>query len=135
MTSCSCENGISIYAGRDSIVRFTLTTSDPVPSTPYDLTGAKAWLSVKAETIDSDSDALILKKNSLAGGGDSEIKIIDAEGGVLEVYFDYGDTDGWGEGDYWFDLVVENSDEKRIQAVLPSRFRVKYTVTKIDIGD
>jgi hypothetical protein len=132
MVECSCSGGISLYAGRDRTVKFTLTTSNPTPSTPYDLTGAKVWLSVKDETSDPDDEALILKRNDLAGGDATEINVTDPSGGILEVYFVPDDTNGWEEGDYWFDLVVENSSNKRMQAVPPSKFHVSYTVTKVD---
>lgn len=132
MTACSCSPGITLYAGRDYTAQFTLTTSNPSPSTPYDLTSAKAWLTVKDDTSDLDADALISKSNDLAGGSDSEILILSpATDGVLEVYFVPDDTNGWSEGTYWFDLVIENSAGKRVQAVAPSPFTVKYTVTKI----
>lgn len=133
MTTCSCTSGIEIFAGRDYTAQFTLTTSTPSPSTPYDLTDASIWLTVKDDTSDADADALITKRNDLAGGADAQIKVVSpATDGVLEVYFVPADTNGWSEGTYWFDLVVENSAGKRVQAVAPSRFKVKYTVTKID---
>jgi hypothetical protein len=132
MVTCACENGISLYAGRDRTVKFTLTTSNPSPATPYDLTGAKVWLSVKDETSDTDANALILKRNDLAGGDATEINVIDPSGGILEVYFVPADTNSLEEGDYWFDLVIENSSAKVMQAVPPSKFHVSYTVTKVD---
>lgn len=128
--SCDCPSVISIFAGRDYTAKFTLTTSDPSPSTPYDLTGAKAWLTVKEET-DADAATVIEKKNDLAGGDDTEINIIDPANGVLEVYFVPEDTSTLQDGGYWFDLVIENADGKTIQAVAPSRFNIKYTVTKL----
>jgi len=131
--SCDCPMGISIFAGRDETVKITLTTSNPSPSTPYDLTDAKAWLTVKGETSDLDTEALIFKRNDLAGGSDQEINILSpATDGIMEVYFVPSDTNGWSEGTYWFDLVVENAAGKRIQAIRPREFHVKYTVTKID---
>lgn len=128
--SCDCSSGISIFSGRDYTAKFTLTTNNPSPSTPYDLTGAKAWLTVKAET-DADAETVIEKKNDLAGGDDTEINIIDPTNGILEVYFIPVDTNTLQDGGYWFDLVIENADGKRIQAIIPSRFNIKYTVTKI----
>jgi hypothetical protein len=128
--SCDCPLGISIFAGRDYTAKFTLTTSNPFPSTPYDLTGARAWLTVKEET-DSDADTVILKRNYLAGGDNTEINIIDPSNGILEVYFIPDDTKTLQDGGYWFDLVIENADGKTIQAVAPSRFNIKYTVTKL----
>jgi hypothetical protein len=133
MVDCACSDGISIFPGRDYTAKITLTIDVPVPSTPLDLTGALLWLSVKDETSDSDADALILKRNTAAGGDDTEILIMDATNGDLEVYFVPDDTNGWSEGDYWFDLVVETSSIGRKQAVPPSCFHVGYTITKVDI--
>lgn len=128
--SCYECPSISIFAGRDQTVQFTLTTGE----VPYDLTGAKVWLTVKDETADPDSEALILKRSLDAGGADTEVNIVDAENGILEVYFVPADTVDLDTGDssaYWFDVVVENSEGKQIQAVQPSRFTVKYTVTRV----
>ena len=132
MTSCSCIDGVEVYAGRDYTLVFNLTKSTPVPSTPYDLTGAKIWFSMKDETNDADSDAVIYKRSTLAGGDSTEIEITDAPGGVCNVYIVPDDTKDLSEGDFWFDLVVENNSGKKMQAVAPSRFHVNYTVTKAD---
>lgn len=131
MAAGSGDNRILIYSGRDKTIKFTLTTSDPSPETPYDLSGAKVWLTVKDEMSDSDSQALASKRNDLAGGDATQVNITDPTGGELEVYFVPSDTVNL-KGDYWWDLVVENSSGKRMQAVPPSRFKVNITVTKLD---
>ena len=130
MTSCSCIEGLEIYPGRHYTLKFTLTTSTPLPATPLDLTDAKIWFGVKNETTDLDEDAIFLKKSLDAGGGPTEIAITDATGGICEVYILPADTDDLMEGDYWYDMVIENSSGKKMQAVAPSKFHVGFTVTK-----
>jgi hypothetical protein len=87
-------------------------------------------LSVKSTPDVADTEAILSKANAAAGGSDSEILITDATGGVLEVYFVPEDTQG-ENGDYWYDLVVENASGRRLQAIEPSRFSIKETITQL----
>lgn len=131
MTTCLCVDGVSVFSGRSHTIRFTLSTvTPPADAVPMDLTDASIWFSVKNSTSDDDSSARVYKRNLDAGGSDLEIKIIDATGGIMEVYITPSDTEDMSEGDYWFDVAVKNSSGVAIEAVSPSRFHVKYTVTK-----
>lgn len=130
-TPCVTDKEISVSAGRHHTATFTLTTSTPSAGTPMDLTGASVWFTVKRDIDDEDADAKVWKRNTVAGGGDSEIDVTDETGGVLDVYIVPADTEDL-DGAYWYDLVVENSSGRIIQAVEPSKFTVRNTVTKFD---
>ena len=122
MTTCDCEQSVAIYRKRDRTLRITITG-------PGDLTGAKIWFSVKRDLDDEDADALIVKKSANNGGDDTEAKVYDGENGIIEVYIVPDDTEEIDEGDYWFDVVIETSSGRRLEAVGPSRFRILQPVT------
>jgi len=128
---CSGGTSITVFAGRDYTASFTLTVSTSSGNVPYDLTGASVWFHVKNSQDDADTDALIQKRNTAAGGGDTEVLVTDATGGVLEVYILPTDTEEMS-GEYVYDLVVENSSGKISQAIEPSTFKVRGTVTNFD---
>lgn len=120
--TCDCEQSVAVYKKRDRTLRITLTG-------PGDITGAKIWFSVKKEKTDIDTDALITKKSLNNGGSDAQTMVTDGPNGVLEVYIVPDDTDHLAEGDYWFDVVIETSVGRRLEAVVPSRFRILQPVT------
>lgn len=71
--------------------------------TGFDLDGWSIVFSVKHKK--SDDDAVIEKKNALAGGGDSEIEIIDSDEGTLVVkILPLDTTDLQGDITYYYDL-------------------------------
>ena len=120
--SCDCEQSVAIYRKRDRTLRITITG-------PGDLTGAKIWFSVKRELGDDDADALIVKKSANNDGDDTQAKVYNGEDGIIEVYILPEDTEDIDEGDYWFDVVIETSSGRRLEAVGPSRFRIIQPVT------
>ena len=87
-------------------------------------------MTVKNTLDDLDESAILSKRNLAAGGDDTQILITDAEGGVLEVYILPDDTIG-KDGNYWYDLVIQVGG-KILQAVAPSQFNIKETVTNFD---
>jgi len=121
-----------VYKNRDQTLRFRLWSS-------VDLTGAKIWFSVKSTGKGvEDDDASIEKRSANNGGDDSQAKVItgwaqDSETGcyysVLEVYIKQVDTINMEVGDYVYDVVVENSSGRKLQAVEPAPFMVKQPVT------
>lgn len=133
--SCECMQNVAIYRKRDRTLRITVQG-------PGDLTGGKVWFSVKTRLDDLDVDALITKKNTAAGGDDSQAKItrpwvkdtdpesltFDMMVGIVEIYIEADDTEDIGEGDYWFDVVIEVNGRK-LEAVSPSKFRINQPVT------
>jgi len=126
MVDCTaCSQDIDVEKKRDKTVRVTLTTN----SAALDITGASIWFSVKSHLDDDDTDALITKKNLAAGGDDSQARVIDGAGGILEIYILPADTESFDAGDYWYDVVVETTVPRKLQAVAPSRFSVRQPVT------
>ena len=126
MTDCtSCTQNIEIEKNRDKTIKVTLEAN----GSAFDITGAKVWFSVKEELGDADVDALITKKNAEAGGDDTQAKVTDGTGGILEIYIDPADTETLDAGDYWFDVVIETTAPRKLQAVSPSRFSVRQPVT------
>jgi len=116
--SCDCvSQDIGLFQKRDQTVRITITG-------PGDLTGAKIWFSVKDDKADIDTDALITKKTANNGGTDLQAKVTDGPNGIVEVYIAKEDTAAIDPGDYWYDVVLENSSGKRMQGVTPSRFTI-----------
>lgn len=107
----------------------SLTIAYDTAGTPVGLTGAKLWFTVKTKTSDADVDAVIQKRNTAAGGGDTEIKVIDASGGHLEIYLVPADTDSMDPGIYIFDVQTILSDDKTY-TVLRGRISFKEDVTK-----
>jgi len=125
-TSCAaCSQEVIVDRNRDRDIKVTLQINGGV----FDISGFKVWFSVKSELDDPDSDALIFKRNAAAGGDDSQIKITDGPNGVLYVYIKPADTANMQAGDYWWDVVIETLVPKKLQAVLPSTFKVRETVT------
>jgi hypothetical protein len=84
---------------------------------------------VKRELGEPDTDALIIKRNTAAGGNDSQIKITDGPAGILYIYIKPADTVDLDAGDYWWDVVIESTIPKKMQAVSPSTFKIREVVT------
>jgi len=78
------------------------------------------------------------------GGGDDQAKVVQGYikdttvgsetynmmVGIVEVYLWEDDFDDIEPGDYWYDVVAENSSGRKFQAVAPSRFGVLRTITE-----
>jgi len=124
MTTCNtCSQVIDVFKKRNCIIRVTLTDSS-------DITGAKVWFSVKKGLLDADLDALILKKNGAAGGDDTQARVVDGPGGIIEIYLKPSDTEDIDAGDYWYDVVLETAAPLKVQLVDPSRFSLYDAVTQ-----
>lgn len=137
MASCSTTTGcgvseIKVYAGRDKTIRATITTDNPTIGSPFDLTDAKIWFGVKQSESDSDEDAVIMKNNTLAGGGDDEVFVSDPETGIMYIYIIPEDTIDLDSGTYTYDVVIEDSTGKKIEAIPPSRFVIMGTVVRAE---
>jgi len=97
-----------------------------------DLTGAKMWFTVKQRSSDPDANALISKKNTAAGGGDSEIRVTDAAAGRAEVYIVPDDTENMDPGIYVYDVQVTLADGKTY-TIVRDRITLKEDVTKAKV--
>jgi hypothetical protein len=96
---------------------------------PVDLTGAKITFTVKSKMGDPDDQSIFQKKDAAAGGGDTEIKILDAPGGSAEVYIVPADTLNVSPGNYMWDVQVTLANGKTY-TVLRGRVTFKEDVTK-----
>lgn len=125
-TSGCSSHAISVYEGRSKTLMFSLSTPGGIP---FDLAGVGVWFGVK-EGVSSE-ESVVLKRNALAGGSDSEIAISDPASGVLRVYILPSDTVDRGGEKYVYDLVIRDSSGNVFEAVPPSEFSVSHTVTQI----
>jgi len=73
---------------------------------------------VKAGIKDT-SGRLIIKKNSLAGGNDSEIKVLDNKGNIL-IIFTKEETEQFTAGDFLFEIEITSNLGKRYTVVRQS---------------
>lgn len=126
MVDCTaCTQEVEVEKKRNKTIKVTLESG----GSAFDITGAKVWFSVKAELDELDADALITKLNTAAGGDDTQARITDGTGGELEIYILPDDTEDIEAGDYWFDVVIETTAPRKLQAVSPSRFSIRQPVT------
>lgn len=121
----SCNYSVEVEKKRDKTIRVALE----INSVAFDVTGASVWFSVKENLDDLDADALITKENAAAGGDDTQANITDGTGGIIEIYIKPADTVDMEAGDYWYDVVIETTVPRKLQAVSPSRFSVLQPVT------
>jgi hypothetical protein len=92
---------------------------------PLNLTGFKATFTVD----DKAGVKQFERKNTAAGGGDTEIKFTDAGGGVLQVYLVPGSTANMAAGpEFLWDLTLEKMDYG-IVTVAGGAFLLVETVT------
>ncbi len=72
----------------------------------------------------------IVKRNTLAGGDDSQISLLDQSGGdrgKCVVHFVHADTIDIDPGLFVFDLWIDDGGEET-QAIAPTTFRLKPSV-------
>lgn len=96
---------------------------------PVDLTNAKLTFTLKEKMSDPDDQAIFQKKNTEAGGDDTEIKVLDPVGGSAEIYIVPDDTDDVNPGNYMWDVQVTLANGKTY-TVLRGRVTFKEDVTK-----
>lgn len=120
------DQRIQMYLRDDRTLSLTVNDHD---DNAVDLTGAKIIFTVKSKMSDPDDKALFQKKNSLAGGDDSEIKILNPSGGSAEIYIVPTDTDNVDPGNYMWDVQVTLANGKTY-TVLRGRVTFKGDVTQ-----
>ena len=80
---------------------------------PVDLAGAKIWMTVKQRSKDPDTAALFMKRNTAAGGSDTEIKVLTpTTDGQAEVYIVPDDTTEIDPGTYQYDIQTKLANNK-----------------------
>lgn len=119
-------NKITMFIRDDRTLSVSVNQDD---GTPVNLTSAKIWFTVKARTSDTDDQALIQKKNTAAGGGDDQIKIVVAAQGKMEVYLVPDDTEDLDPGTYIYDIQVTLASGKTY-TVARDKITFKEDVTK-----
>lgn len=131
--SCSkCDSVQSLHVTRGESATFLLTVINRTTKAPIDITGASVWFTVKNRL--EDISALIPKKNSVAGGVDSQILITvpqtGATMGQLQVFLVPADTALLDpDASYWCDAWVQLPNGARNQVVRNTPFRVDPAVT------
>jgi hypothetical protein len=83
------ENLIEITRNTTEIIDLTCLDEDGIP---YDLTGFEVTFYVMDDPGKPPTQAVITKKNDLAGGSSLEITVIDAANGVIRVFLLPDDT-------------------------------------------
>ena len=96
---------------------------------PTNITDAKMWFTIKNRTTDPDSAALIQKKNTAAGGDDSQIHFTDPVNGCAEIYIVPEDTEDTNPGIYVFDVQVTLANGKTY-TIARDKITFKEDVTK-----
>ena len=61
--------------------------------------------------IDQSGTTIIEKKNDLAGGDDSELKVINTTSGIIVVYIDANDTKSLTDSNFINNILVDGSSE------------------------
>ena len=119
---------------RGTTKRFTLTVK--LDGVLLDLTGAKLYATVK-ERIDDDAGTLILKRNTAAGGSDSEFEILTPQTGTgaltgqCKLKFVPADTKNLKPKIYVIDVFVVLSNGEVYQVQEPCGFEVGIAVTRL----
>ena len=91
-------NIITDYKGDSATIRFTIENRD---ITDYKII-CEIW---------DNQNHQIKKATANAGGGDNQIKIIDADNGRFDIYIDKYETSEFGPGSY-IEVAVLFDDEK-----------------------
>ena len=120
------ERQIEMFRGDDHVVEFTVKNA---AGNPIDLSLSAIWFSVK-KNVNLET-ALVLKRNSLAGGGDGEILVIDPDNGKFNVILVPTDTEDLdAEILYQYDVQITYLG-KRL-TIVKDRYYLKQDITTVD---
>lgn len=136
--SCSSqqepESPIFVARGASKTLRLTVYNINGSSRTLKNITGSKIWFTAKNRV--DDVVALIIKKNTIAGGVDNQAIISPQTGvtfGQFEVFIDPADTAPLDpEASYWCDAWIElpgGPPLKRYQVMKNRRLVVEPAVT------
>lgn len=120
-------NHLALFIRNDRT--FPVSVNYSTTGNPVDLTGAKIWFTVKTRPKDEDADALVFKRNTAAGGGDTEIKVTNVAGGQLDVYLVPADTENVDMGTYDYGIRVTLANGKTY-TIVRDKITLKEDVTK-----
>lgn len=102
MSSANIDNKIVIYIGNSEEFELEVTDEDDVAVPIVD---AEIIFSVKEDF--TDEGYIFQRKNSFAGGDDTEIKITDGGNGIAEIYLVPDNTKDLMAGTYVYDVWVK----------------------------
>ena len=102
MSSANIDNKIVIYIGNSEEFDLEVTDEDDVAVPIVD---AEIIFSVKEDF--TDEGYIFQRKNSFAGGDDTEIKITDGGNGIAEIYLVPDNTKDLMAGTYVYDVWVK----------------------------
>lgn len=99
---------------------------------PVDLLSTKIWFTVKQDydSEEDDSEATFQLMNTLAGGDDTQIKVIDDDDdNSFEVYIKKAHTQDLNPGQYFFDVQIDHPTYG-IQYPIEGTLTIKPEVTR-----
>ena len=96
------DNKIVMYIGNNETFELEVTDEDDIA---VPIIGAEIIFSVKDDFI--DEGYIFQRKNSFAGGDDTEIKITDGGNGLAEIYLVPDNTKDLMAGTYVYDVWVK----------------------------
>lgn len=120
------SNKINMTIGDNETFEAEITDEN---DNPIPLTSTKIWFTVRKHY--TDEDFYIQKKNTLAGGGDDEIKVTDEANGICEIYLVPDDTKDMYPDVYVYDIQINNSNYGT-KTPIKNRLFLEEGVTKVN---
>lgn len=124
MSSSGIDNKIEMFIGNSEDFELEITDED---NNAVDITDAQIIFSVKEDY--DDEEYIFQRKNSFAGGDDTEILITDETGGLCEIYIIPDNTSDLKAGTYVYDVWVKLTTGKE-KTVVANRLFLKDSVKK-----
>lgn len=124
MSSSGIDNKIEMFIGNSEDFELEITDED---NNAVDITDAQIIFSVKEDYV--DEEYIFQRKNSFAGGDDTEILITDETGGLCEIYIIPDNTSDLKAGTYVYDVWVKLTTGKE-KTVVANRLFLKDSVKK-----
>ena len=118
------KQDVEIYRGDNRTFKVTVKDGD---GNAVNITGASIIFSVKEKIGDTGYN--FQKKNTAAGGGDSQIKITDAVNGIYEVYIVPTDTQTLDIGNYEYDSELTTATSK-VYTVVRGELNIMDEITR-----
>lgn len=118
------NNKIVMYIGNSEPLELEVTDEDDIA---VPIIGAEIIFSVKEDF--TDEEYIFQRKNSFAGGDDTEIKITDGGNGLAEIYLIPDNTKDMLAGTYVYDVWVKLTSGKE-KTVIVNRLFLEDNVKK-----
>jgi len=118
------DNKITMYIGNSETFELEVTDEDDIA---VPIIGAEIIFSVKDDF--TDEEYIFQRKNSFAGGDDTEIKITDGGNGLAEIYLVPDNTKDLMAGTYVYDVWVKLTSGKE-KTVVQNRLFLEDSVKK-----